>query len=117
EAKKAAEAKAKEADRAALLAVGAGMKGVDGVAFANPLLPQTEAAMVKTEESAAEPADADRMPGSLEATEGSAPEIVTHASESLGIGEEPSPEEEAMHIPGVEEETDEDRNKDYADDE
>src|SRR5829696_4355044 len=39
EAKKAAEAKAKAANQAALLGVGA--RGVDGVAFANPLLPTT----------------------------------------------------------------------------
>src|SRR3954468_12414555 len=48
EAKKAAEAKAKAANQAALLGT-VGARGVDGVAFANPLLPQTPEAMVKTE--------------------------------------------------------------------
>src|SRR6476661_727034 len=48
EAKKAAEARAKAAD-AALLS--AGMKGVDGVAFASPMLPQTATAAVTTEEA------------------------------------------------------------------
>src|SRR5215210_971293 len=56
EAKKAAEAKAKAANQAALMGVAA--RGVDGVAFANPLLPQTPDAVVKTEEPVtAGPAD------------------------------------------------------------
>src|SRR6476469_4782597 len=53
EAKKAADAKAKAADRALLEA---GMKGVDGQAFANPLLPQNAAAAVQSDETASEPA-------------------------------------------------------------
>src|SRR5918993_5088165 len=92
EAKKAADARAKAADTAALLT--AGMKGVDAVAFANPLLPQTAEAAVTTEEViTAAPDDAgDRMPQSMEATEGIAPELTTH-SESLlaSSGDELSP--------------------------
>jgi len=106
EAKKAADAKAKAAD-AALLA--AGMKGVDGVAFANPLLPQTAAAAVTTEESvtAGDEAASDRMPGAMEATEGTAPELTTHSESAFGGGgsdSDLSPEEQAVQgvVPGSE---------------
>src|SRR4051794_28843903 len=77
EAKKAADAKAKAANQAALMGVGA--RGVDGVAFANPLLPPAEAA-VKTEEPVAPASDdeaGDRLPLAMEATEGIAPELTT----------------------------------------
>src|SRR5438477_6422824 len=82
EAKKAADARAKAADAAALAA---GMKGVDAVAFANPLLPQTAEAAVKTEEVVTPDTgegDGDRLPSAMEATDGIAPELTTH-SESL----------------------------------
>ena len=115
EAKKAAEAAAKAADRAALLAAGASgagaganpfasiaMKGVDAVAFANPLLPQTPEAAVTTEETAAtDEGGGDRMPGAMEATDGASPEIVTHSEDALsGPRDELSPEEQAVHMPG-----------------
>src|SRR5829696_5243198 len=68
EAKKKVDARAKAADAAALAT--AGMKGVDGVAFASQMLPQTAAAAVTTEEViTAGPDDAgDRMPQAMEAT-------------------------------------------------
>jgi N utilization substance protein A len=98
EAKKAADAKAKAADRALLEA---GMKGVDGEAFANPLLPQNAAAAVQGDETAPEPTN-DRMPAALEASEGGAPEIITHDSKSIASAGELSPEEEAVHpVSGV----------------
>jgi transcription termination/antitermination protein NusA len=99
EAKKAADAKAKAADRAALAS--AGMRGVDAQASANPLLAQRAESAVTTEESAVmdvadEPSD--RLPGAMEATEGAAPEIVTHGESNFGFGEDLSPEEQAMHV-------------------
>ena len=97
EAKKAADAKAKAANQAALMGVAS--RGVDGVAFANPLLPQTADAAVKTEESIT-PAPADeageRLPLAMEATEGIAPELTTHKEGIFGAGGELSPEEEAI---------------------
>ena len=54
------------------------------------------------------------MPGSMEAAEGGAPEVVTHSIEAMASGEELSPEEKAVHPEGVDEDADEDR-KDYAD--
>ena len=80
----------------------AGSRGIDAVAFANPLLPQTEAAAVTREESLTGDEDgASNMPGALETTPGSAPEIVTHSETSIGgDGSELSPEEEAVHAPG-----------------
>jgi N utilization substance protein A len=98
EAKKAADAKAKAADRALLEA---GTKGVDGQAFANPLLPQNAVAAVKDDDTAPDESP-DRMHGALEATEGGAPEIITHDSSSIAAEGELSPEEEAIHpVSGV----------------
>jgi N utilization substance protein A len=96
EQKKAAQAAAKLGGAAALAA--AGGRGVDGVAFANPLLPQTPEAAVRPEETASSTPDesADRMPGAMEATEGSAPEITTHAESTLASGDDLSPEEQAV---------------------
>jgi N utilization substance protein A len=100
EAKKRADAAAKAADRAAMDA--AGMKGIDGTAFANPLLPQggpSDATAGDGSPDAAEPADAeenDRMPGAMEATEGMSPEVATHDSSPFASADELSVEEEAM---------------------
>ena len=58
------------------------------------------------------------MPGSMEASEGGAPEIITHAEQPMGAAEELSPEERAVHVrreAGADTDADEDR-KDYADD-
>jgi transcription termination/antitermination protein NusA len=49
------------------------------------------------------------MPGALEASNGGAPEVVTHSSTAMGTGEELSPEEKALHVEGVDEDADEDR--------
>ncbi|MGH7215419.1 MAG: hypothetical protein ACREIT_11705, partial [Tepidisphaeraceae bacterium] len=131
EAKKAADAKAKAAERAAFAAAGGvgvanplagiGERGVDAEAFANPLLPQNAAAAVKDgdPDSATEAPTGDRMPGALEAVEGGSPEVTTHKIEAHARGEEISPEERAVQ--GVngddqQEEADEDR-KEHMDDE
>src|SRR3954453_12344812 len=98
EAKKAEDAKARtaansaaaaeaQASRAALLAIGS--KGVDAEAFANPLL--APAGIQRPDDDAAVAADdseAGRMPGAMEATEGSAPEITTHSDAGIGSGED-----------------------------
>src|SRR5690242_21233864 len=82
EEKKAAEAKKKAADRAAFEGAGAGMRGINAEAFANPLLPQNEAATVQSSDEsgavveAATDEGADRVPGAMEAAEGGAPETV-----------------------------------------
>jgi N utilization substance protein A len=109
EAKKRAQAAEKAALNAAMgMSGGAlnptgvpGSRGVDAVAFANPLLPQTDAAAVTAEEVVtATDTDDNRntMPGAMEATEGIASEITTHSSEALANGDELSPEEQAMHV-------------------
>src|SRR3989440_675462 len=48
EEKKVAEAKKKAADRAAFEGAGAGMRGINAEAFANPLLPQNDAASAQS---------------------------------------------------------------------
>jgi N utilization substance protein A len=66
-------------------------------------------------EDANSEANADvNMPGALEASNGGAPEIVTHSAAAMGSGEELSPEEKAVHVEGVDENADEDR-KEYVD--
>src|SRR5207248_1336142 len=86
EAKKKADA-AEKAKIAAALGVSGGAlnptgaplgRGVDAMAFANPLLPQTAAATVTSEEETGEATDASRMPASFESQPGGAPETVTH---------------------------------------
>jgi N utilization substance protein A len=92
EAKKAAEAAQKAADAKAMAE--AGSRGVDGVAFANPLLQQAPL----SEESVSEALGTDsQMPGALQATDGTAPEITTHNESAIGAGSELSPEESAIH--------------------
>jgi N utilization substance protein A len=116
-ADRAAADAAAAADRAAF--EGAGLRGVDGEAFANPLLPQNAAAAVTTDEVAdANGNPADRMPSADESSEGGAPETQTHKIETLGDESEMSPEQRAMRLPGSEaaaaEAADADR-KDFAD--
>jgi N utilization substance protein A len=86
-------------DLAALM----GMKGVDGMAGQPP-----EAAPRAIREEgngealvAADAAetDADRMPGTLESSEGGAPEVTVHKQESLIDDGNLSPEEQAVHVP------------------
>jgi N utilization substance protein A len=96
EAKKAADQKAKVAAFSAFRGVDG--RGVDGVAFANPLLPQSAAAAVKEEEVVTADGDSahDKLPGSLEAGGGGSAETVTHKEVSqVGFGEL-SPEEQAV---------------------
>ncbi|HEV7302089.1 MAG TPA: transcription termination factor NusA [Tepidisphaeraceae bacterium] len=90
----------KAADNRAKSQAAAAFRGIDGVAFANPLLPQNAAAAVKEEESLEDDTAHDNLPGSLEAGGGGSPETVTH-KESIQIGSgDLSPEEEA--ISGIE---------------
>jgi N utilization substance protein A len=101
-------------------------RGVDGVAFANPLLQQAPISEDTTigNENAGPDGTLDSSPGTLagavEATDGLAPEITTHKEQILDDGSELSPEEKALHLdsPGGEPITrndgDEDR-KDYVD--
>src|SRR6185436_2774616 len=79
EEKKKRDAVAKASATAALGSAAAladaGTRGIDGVAFANPLLPQPESAAVRTDELADATADtSSSMPGALETTPGSASE-------------------------------------------
>jgi N utilization substance protein A len=113
EAKKKAEA----AERAAVSqALGTGQatpadvgaRGVDGVAFANPLLPQAGATQSaesgeETPESVESPER--EMPGAMEATEGIAPEIGTHSNDAMASNDELSPEERAVQAPGGDDES------------
>jgi N utilization substance protein A len=89
----------------------AGSRGVDGVAFANPLLPQGNGAATPPtiEEEIRDDADAtadqsaSTMPGAMEATEGVAPEIGTHSNDAFADSSELSPEERAIQAPGGDE--------------
>jgi N utilization substance protein A len=115
EAKKAAEAKAKAANQAALMGaraadqaaiaadhaalMGVGERGVDAEAFASPMLPQTAAAAVRTEEEITPGSSdeaGDRLPLAMEATEGIAPELTTHKESALTGADDLSPEESAI---------------------
>jgi N utilization substance protein A len=103
EAKKAAEAAAKAAAIAAgggAVLAGIGRRGVDGVAFANPPLPEASAVPQAGEPVALAAADetdgSNRMPGAMEAAEGGAPEVMVHKSEPLSSSDDLSPEEQAM---------------------
>jgi hypothetical protein len=85
-----------------------GSRGVDAVAFANPLLPQGGAEQPPTvEEELRDERDpeqaASTMPGAMEATEGVAPEIGTHSNDALAGSDELSPEERAIQRPGGDE--------------
>lgn len=94
EAKKAAEASAKAADRAAFAAAGFGRASA---------------------EERAEPEDASQtLPGPMESSNGGAPETTTHAEVLQGASEELSPEEQAVHVEGSDENADEAK-KDFAD--
>jgi len=83
-----------------------GSRGVDAVAFANPLLPQGDRPPT-VEEEVEEGRDPDQsastMPGAMEATEGVAPEIGTHSNDTFADGSELSPEERAIQRPGGDE--------------
>ena len=70
-------------------------------AFANPLLPQGVGAVVKSEDENGEVGERDtdgaKMPTALEATDGIAPELVTHDANSFASEDDLSPEEQAMN--------------------
>jgi N utilization substance protein A len=108
EEKKAAEAKKKAADRAAFegaAGVGAGMRGVNAEAFANPLLPSGDGAVRSADDGgpvleADASGNGDHVPSAMEAAEGGAPEIIVHDSKVVAEGDELSPEEAA--IQGIE---------------
>jgi N utilization substance protein A len=95
EAKKAADAVKKAADRKAFEA---GARG----ALANPLLtPQAPApAEEPAETTPAADEEAGKMPGGLEAAEGGSPETMTHDEKAFASEDELSPEERA--VSGVE---------------
>jgi N utilization substance protein A len=141
EVKKAAEAKAKAADRHSLLgglasaprmaavsgdgvAANAGQRGVNAEAVANPLLPQATSSYFRHDEEAgaaaaiAENGDGtDRMPGVMETAAGGSPETTVHAANAVESAEDLSPEE--LAIQGVEglaavQDADE-RRKEYSD--
>jgi hypothetical protein len=144
EAKKAAEATARAQAAAAFAGAGArsasatdagalggpfnptgapDSRGVDGVAFANPLLQQGPLSEDSTigNDNAGPDGTLESSPGTLagatEATEGLAPEITTHSEQSIEDGSELSPEEKALQVNGqplIQNEGDEDR-KDFAD--
>jgi N utilization substance protein A len=107
-AKKSAEAAARAADRKALANSGllGDGKGANATAtaeaFANPLLPQTPDTIVKQEDENGDLGSRDleqatRTPDALQATDGIAPELVTHAARSFAEGADLSPEEQAIH--------------------
>ena len=66
---------------------------------------------------AADAEEDEHLPGPLESVPGGAPETITHSETSaVAEGEELSPEEEAMHVEGIDEDRDE-QMKEYADEE
>jgi len=85
----ASEQEAKRAAEASAKASGGGPNALE-----RALAGETAAA---SEETAADTDAANRMPGAMEATEGGAPETVTHAEPSIADSDELSPEETAVH--------------------
>jgi N utilization substance protein A len=117
EAKKAADAKAKAADRMALAnsgMAGAGSRGIDGQAFANPLLQQVPM-HDNGDDSALPDGEVGALPGALESSEGGAPEITTHGMSSRADQDELSPEELAISGIVVEPGNGDDERKGFAD--
>ncbi len=91
--------KADAAAKAAFLA--SGSRGVDGTAFANPLMPvpgvpSSTDATTEADDPFAAATNGDRLPGALEATEGIAPEITTHKASTVLAEGELSPEEQGI---------------------
>ncbi|HYO08560.1 MAG TPA: transcription termination factor NusA [Tepidisphaeraceae bacterium] len=83
-------------------------RGVDAVAFANPLLPSPDRPLEPGEEIMDDQVgDPDQsgstMPGAMEAVAGVAPEIATHSNDAMADGSELSPEERAIQAPGGDE--------------
>lgn len=94
EAKKAAEAARKAADRSAFETAG----GTEGTAFANPLLQGSTPGAVGEDngEGADDQAAGDHVPGAMESAAGGAPEVVVHDQAAITNGDELSPEEKAV---------------------
>src|SRR5262249_11025311 len=87
EQKKGAEAAAKALGAASASASAsgeAGVRGVDGVAFANPLLQQVP--LRDSTPADDTPESSGTLPGAMEATEGIAPEIATHKQDAIADG-------------------------------
>jgi len=80
-----------------------GLKGVDGVA-GQPAGPRAIQEAGNGESAPAEAADEDanRMPGTLESSNGGAPEVTVHKEGALADTGELSPEEQALHVPHTE---------------
>src|SRR5688572_27978567 len=106
-------------DEAVLRALG--LRGVDGVADGQPAAPHAvqeagaqdpAVATAAGEEEAATAVTP--MPGAMESTDGTAPEITVHKEEVIADSEDLSPEERAIQGVGAREDVDEDR-KEYAD--
>src|SRR5690348_13521770 len=111
EAKKAAEASARAADRSAIFGnVGAAGTEIRS-ASATPEAAEAPAPAAETPEAEAA---GQTMPGPMETSEGGAPEVTTHSEELVAVNEELSPEEQAVHGGGMEESTEPAR-KEFAD--
>ncbi len=93
EQKKAADAKAKAAAQSAFSALGE--RGIDGLATV-PAAPAVEVPAATEDAAAANDESAGKMPGTLEASEGGAPEVTVHKAGGFGASDELSPEEQAM---------------------
>ena len=85
----------------------------------------TAAGLAASDEPGEDPQDSEEgdgdedkhLPGPLEAAPGGSSETITHSERSMvAEGEELSPEEEAMHVEGIDEDRD-DQMKEYADEE
>jgi N utilization substance protein A len=89
-------------------------RGVDAVAFANPLLQQVPLSEDSAQE---EPAGSPgNLAGAMEAVEGLAPEITTHSANSLASGAELSPEEQAIQgLPEAPQDAQEEQAKEITD--
>ncbi|MDB5174067.1 MAG: nusA [Phycisphaerales bacterium] len=120
EAKKATEARAKAADRAAMLAAGASGAARPAAAATTDIFGDALRAPAGghgPDESG--PADADAtgtvVPGAMEATEGAAPEVTTHDERTFATTSELSPEEQAIQGVTTTDDGDQEK-KEYPDD-
>jgi N utilization substance protein A len=100
EAKRAADASAKAAQPARPNALEMALAGGAGSSV---------------EDASTEAPTGDTLPGPTESVAGGAPETVTHSEHAVSNGDELSPEEQAMHIAGSDDDSPGD-GKDYADD-
>ena len=101
EAKRAADASAKAKEPA-------GPNPLEMALAAAPATPPAE-------EAAPEGAGPETMPGLMEAAAGGAPEVITHDEREVSNGDELSPEEQAVHAPGTDQEEGSDDQKEFDD--